>query len=120
MEKIKLNDGTTFDIVSGSYEYVNILAPSIDEVISCFTDENLRYCEILADVTKEENGEIIVTDEEIIRAVFINKQMKDFRASRVDNMYDIVITFGEYDTIAGRLAALEETVDALVLESLGL
>ena len=24
MEKIKLNDGTTFDIVSGSYEYVNI------------------------------------------------------------------------------------------------
>ena len=54
MEKIKLNDGTIFDIVSGSYEYVNIIAPSVDEVVSCFTDANLKYCEILADVVVNE------------------------------------------------------------------
>lgn len=114
MEKIKLNDGTIFDIVSGSYEYVNIIAPSIDEVVSCFTDDNLKYCEILADIAVNETEfvegeeEVEVVTEEIARAVFSNKHMKDFRASYMDGNYDIVITLEDFDEVAGRLAALEE------------
>lgn len=109
MEKIKLYDGTTFDIVSGSYEYVNIIAPSIDEVVSCFTDENLAYCEILADVNETETEvEEETVAEEVVRAAFSNKYMKDFRASRIDGNYDIVIILEDFDEVASRLAALEE------------
>lgn len=85
MEKIKLNDGTTFDIVSGSDEYVNIIAPSVDDIVKCFTDENLAYCEILAD---DPEG-----TEPIARASFSDKHMKSVAVDVVDGGYDIVITF---------------------------
>lgn len=85
MEKIKLKDGTTFDIVSGSDEYVNIIAPSVDDVVKCFTDENLAYCEILAD---DPEG-----TEPIARASFSDKHMKSVAVDVVDGGYDIVITF---------------------------
>lgn len=85
MEKIKLNDGTVFDIVSGSDEYVNIIASSIDEVVSCFTDENLAYCEILAD---DSEGTVLIA-----RASFNDKHMKSFAVEVVDGGYNIVITF---------------------------
>lgn len=119
MEKIKLYDGTIFDIVSGSYEYVNILAPSIDDVVSCFTDANLERCEILAEIVEEPviegettEGEEIAepTTIEIARAVFSNKHMKDFRAEYVNGMYDIVITLVDFDEVAARLDILEEAV----------
>lgn len=85
MEKIKLKDGTTFDIVSGSDEYVNIVAESVDSVVSYFTDENLAYCEILAD---DPEG-----TEPIARASFSDKHMKSVAVDVVDGGYDIVITF---------------------------
>lgn len=85
MEKIKLNDGTIFDIVSGSDEYVNIVAESVDSVVKCFTNEKLKYVEILADA---EEG-----DEPIARASFADKQMKNVSISVVDGGYNIVITF---------------------------
>lgn len=85
MEKIKLNDGTTFDIVSGSDEYVNIVAESVDSVVSYFTDENLAYCEILTD--DPEGTELIA------RASFSDKHMKSVAVDVVDGGYDIVITF---------------------------
>ena len=109
MEKIKLYDGTVFDIVSGSDEYVNIIASSIDEVVSCFTDDNLKYCEILADVNETEaEVEEETVAEEVVRAAFSNKHMKNFSAVAVDDGYDIVIALTDFDEVAERLAALEE------------
>lgn len=87
MEKIKLNDGTIFDIVSGSEEYVNIVAESVDSVVSLFTDENLVYCEILSEA---EEGE-----EPIARASFSDKHMKSVSVDVVDGGYNIVITFDD-------------------------
>lgn len=84
MEKIKLKDGTMFDIISGSDEYVNIVAESVDSVVSCFTDENLAHCEILADA--EEGA------EPIVRAGFSDKHMKSFAVDVVGGGYSIVIT----------------------------
>lgn len=88
MEKIKLKDGTTFDIVSGSEEYVNIVlkiaSDSVDAVVSCFTDENLAHCEILAET---EEG-----TEPVVRASFSDKHMKSFAVDVVDGGYSIVIT----------------------------
>lgn len=92
MEKIRLKDGTTFDIISGSEEYVNIIAPSVDEVVKHFTDENLVRCEILGDVTET----VTVTEdgvEEVARASFSDKRMKSVAVDVVDGGYDIVITF---------------------------
>ena len=88
MEKIKLKDGTTFDIVSGSYEHLNIVldiaSTSVDAVIKDFTDENLSHCEILAET--EEGA------EPIVRTSFSDKHMKSFAVDVVDGGYSIVIT----------------------------
>ena len=87
MEKIKLKDGTMFDIISGSDEYVNIVAESVDRVVSCFTKENLAYCEILADADEGEKP--------ICRASFSDKHVKNTTIEIIDGGYDIVITFAD-------------------------
>lgn len=87
MEKIKLKDGTTFDIVSGSYEYVNIIAKSVDDVIPHFTAENLTVCEILSDTPEGEDP--------IVRESFTDKFAQNVKVELVDGGFSIVITFAD-------------------------
>ena len=109
MEKIKLNDGTTIEIQGGCSEFsVSMIAESVDEMVAHFTDENLERYEIL-------------TGSDAVCAIYVKKHMKKFSAvAAEEGGYLITITLEDIDETAERLASLEETVDTLVMESLGL
>ena len=103
MEKIKLNDGTTIEIESGSSEFkIATISNSVDEVIANFTDENLERFEIL-----NESGEIC--------AVYTQKHMKKLGAELTEEGYLITISLGDVD-IYDRVATLEKTLNALLSE----
>lgn len=107
MEKIKLNDGTVIGIQSGCNEFaIGIIAESVDETVAHFTDSNLERYEILT-----------VNDD--VCAVYTKKHMKNFSAVLTEDGYLITVHLMDIDEMAERVTALEETVDVLVMESLG-
>lgn len=109
MEKIKLKDGTTIEIQAGCSEFsVSMIAESVDEMVANFTDENLERFKIL-------------TEGDAVCAIYEKKHMKKFSAEVAEEGgYLITVTLEDVDEVAERLASLEETVDTLVMESLGL
>lgn len=107
MEKIKLNDGTIIDIQSGCTEYeVSVIAESVDDTVAHFTDSNLERYEI-------------ITEDNSVCAIYSKKHMKKFSATATDGGYLITLSLIDVDEMYERLASLEETVDVLVMESLG-
>lgn len=107
MEKIRLNDGTVLEIQSGCTETtIGIVSESVDETVAHFTDSNLERFEIL-------------TENDDVCAVYTKKHMKNFGAVLTDDGFLITIHLTDIDEVTERLAALEETVDVLVMESLG-
>lgn len=108
MEKIKLNDGTVLEIQAGCTEYeVSILSTNVDETLANFTDDNLSRFEIL-------------NDSDVVCAIYEKKHMKKSSVVLVDEAYLITIALVDVDEMYERISSLEETVDTLVLESLGL
>lgn len=107
MEKIKLNDGTVIAIQSGCAEStIDIVSETVDETIALFTDSNLERYEIL-------------TENDDVCAIYTKKHMQRFSAVLVDDTFLITIHLTDIDEMAERVAALEETVEVLVMESLG-
>lgn len=106
-EKIKLNDGTLLEIEEGCTEFeISVISESVDETAKLFTDSNLERFEIL-------------TGEDKVCAIYTKKHMKNFSAVITEEGYLVTIRLADIDEMAERMSALEETVDILVMESLG-
>lgn len=104
MEKIKLNDGTIFEIQPNSSEYnISIIAYSVDEVIAAFTDENLTRYEIL-------------TENYSTCAIYTKKHLKKLGAESTEDGYLVTLIFEDVNDIYERVKHLEATVETLQAE----
>lgn len=105
MEKIKLKDGTLVEIIGATSNSLSFdtTEQSHTEIVSKLTEENL------------ETFEIINEAEESLR-VYKDKKIKFpydvYEKSLTVNLVDV-------NLIEKRMRSLEETVDTLVMESLG-
>lgn len=105
MENIRLKDGTVIEIQEGSSEYVvTSLTESVDELVSHFTTENLQRYEILT-----KSGDV--------SAIYSNKRIKKYSATVENGVHTVQITLADNDDIQQRIAALEQTVDTLVIQN---
>lgn len=105
MENIKLKDGTLIEIIGATSNSVTTNAATsleFKETYDKLTPANLRSYSIV-----NEAGEEL--------AFFVDKEVKTARLEGNIATFDL----RDVDLTSKRIAALEETVDTLVMESLG-
>lgn len=105
MEKIKLKDGTLIEIIGATSNSLSFdtTEKSHSEIVALLTEENLESFEII-----NEAGESLHV-------------YKDKKIKYPYGVYEKTLTVNLVDVnvLEKRMRSLEETVDTLVLESLG-
>lgn len=108
-EKIILKDGSAIDIQSGASSY---LFTSIVSTLSEFENIFARLTEYNLEEYKLLNADGMVC------AIEKNRRCKSSNISTCETGYCVVFNLEDVDMIEKRLAALEETADFLVEDSL--
>lgn len=110
MEKIRLKDGTEHNICDGA---------SVNRIVIPVTDSS-NFVQVHNTMTEENLSEFnVLTEANEICAILKDKKVMSAELLQVDGGYSAIFVFADVDSTSRRIKALEETMDTLVMESLG-